>query len=527
MWDKVITIHEAPNPIKVAAIIPVTMAIVLLANSAQTFLNHGGRRCNATSASTTGKPTRARLGRKARAGSAVALAGLRQPAATSATMARTAIQAVAMVSSLVDTQEAIVIEPRAEVRSPSRRNLFWAIPLAVVGFVAVVLVVVTAVLPSTLVASKRDCTARDDAGACTTKGASEKVQFAIVPADAQPVESRLSIEGPKTYASRGQVLFVTVRSPELSMLQWWVGRNNPAVSEKSYADLYATETPQQQTSRGQRDMRTAKETAEYVALHRLGFDAKLTPGEVIIDELVCLSASEDGRTCEKFAPSDQLLDPGDELMKVDGASLATVDDLAPILSKHRPGDKVEIEYERDGKPGSGTVELIASPEEPDRTIIGFIPTDTAAVSLPDNVKIKIDTESIGGPSAGLAFTLTLIDQLSDGDLLGGKRIAVTGTIDINAKVGAIGGLTSKASAVLQSGAKYFLVPTAQGDQDIANARKVVGDKVEIIPVATLDEAIAALERIGGDALAASVATTPDTTPISAPTPAPVTSDSTP
>ena len=94
----------------------------------------------------------------------------------------------------------------------------------------------------------------------------------------------------------------------------------------------------------------------------------------------------------------------------------------------------------------------------------------------------------------------MIDQLSKGDLLGGKRIAVTGTIDINANVGAIGGLTSKASAVLQSGAKYFLVPTNQGEADIANARKVVGNAVEIIPVATLDEALAALQRIGGESV---------------------------
>ncbi len=426
-------------------------------------------------------------------------------------MARTAIQAVAMVSSLVDTQESIVIEPRAEVRSPSRRNLYWAIPLAVVGFIAVGVVVVTALLPSTLVATKRDCKERDDAGACVQDGPEEKVQFAIVPADAQPVEPRLSIEGPTVYGSDGQVLFVTVRSPELSMLQWWVGRNNPAVSPKSYSDLFATETPQQQTTRAQRDMRTAKETAEYVALSRLGFDAKLTPGEVVIDQLVCLKASTDGRTCEQFAPSDQLLDPGDTLVKVDGTPLATVDDLGPVLAKHKPGDKVEIDYERDGKAGSGEVELIASPDEPERTIIGFIPTDTARVTLPDDVKINIDTESIGGPSAGLAFTLTLIDQLSDGDLLGGKRVAVTGTIDINSNVGAIGGLTSKASAVLQSGAKYFLVPTAQGEDDIANARKVVGDQVEIIPVATLDEALAALERIGGDALPAAAADAPVTT----------------
>ena len=416
-----------------------------------------------------------------------------------------------MVSSLVDTQESIVIEPRAEVRSPNRRNLYWAIPLAVIGFIAVGVVVVTALLPSTLVASKRDCKTRDADGACTAEGPAERVQFAIVPADAQPVEPRMTIDGPKVYNSDGQVLFVTVRSPELSMLQWWVGRNNPAVSPKSYSDLFATETPQQQTSRAQRDMRTAKETAEYVALSRLGFDAKLTPGEVVIDQLVCLKASDDGRTCVQYAPSDQLLDPGDTLVKVDGTPLAVVDDLGPVLAKHKPGDKVEIEYERDGKQGSGVVELIASPDEPERTIIGFIPTDTARVSLPDDVKVNIDTESIGGPSAGLAFTLTLIDQLSEGDLLGGDRVAVTGTIDINSKVGAIGGLTSKASAVLQSGAKYFLVPTAQGEEDIANARKVVGDQVEIIPVATLDEALAALKRIGGDPLPAAVADAPVTT----------------
>ena len=403
-----------------------------------------------------------------------------------------------MVSSLVDTQQPIVMEPHAEVRSLSRRHLFWAIPLAVTGFLGIATVAVAGLLPSKLVATKRDCLARDADNVCTKEGPSEKLQFAIVPADAQPVEPRLEIDGPPTYDSKGQVLFVTVRSPELSILQWWVGRDNPAVDPKSYADLFAVESPEEQTKRGQRDMRTAKETAEFVALQRLGFDAKLTPGDVIIDELVCLKASDDGRSCVESAPSDKVLDPGDKLLKVDGTPLHVVDDLAPILARHKPGDKVQVDYERDGKPGSGEIELIASPEEPDRTIVGFLPSDTATVSLPKDVKINIDTESIGGPSAGLAFTLTLIDQLSTGDLLGGKRIAVTGTINIHAEVGAIGGLSSKASAVLQSGAKYFLVPTAQGDADIAKAREVVGDKVEIIPVATLDEALAALARIGGD-----------------------------
>ncbi len=176
----------------------------------------------------------------------------------------------------------------------------------------------------------------------------------------------MKIDGPTTYDSNGELLFVTVRTPELSLLDWWVGRNNPAVDEKSYSDLYATETPQQQTTRGQRDMRTAKETAEYVALKRLGFDAKLTPGEVIIDELVCLKASDDGRKCVQTAPSDELLNPGDKLLKVDGKPLSVVDDIAPILANHKAGDTVTVDYERDGKPGSGTITLIAAPNEPER-----------------------------------------------------------------------------------------------------------------------------------------------------------------
>ena len=203
MCDSVMTIHEAPKPINVAAMTPVTIAIVLPATSAQILRHHCVRRCSETSASTTGRPTRARLGRRARAGFAVALAGLRQPAATSATMARTAIQAVAMVSSLVDTQESIVIEPRAEVRSPSRRHLFWAIPLAVIGFVA----------RRRRRGDRRaaeharrqaNATARRATkhGVCTKQGASEKVQFAVVPADAQPVEPRLSIEGPTDVRQR-------------------------------------------------------------------------------------------------------------------------------------------------------------------------------------------------------------------------------------------------------------------------------------------------------------------------------------
>ena len=124
-----------------------------------------------------------------------------------------------------------------------------------------------------------------------------------------------------------------------------------------------------------------------------------------------------------------------------------------------------------------------------------MPFDTRRVELPFD--ISIDTGSIGGPSAGLAFTLTVIDGLSDGELTGGKRVAVTGTIDLDGSVGAIGGLIQKASAVEQAGVELLLVPTRQGDEQIAAARAAAPD-LEIVAVATLDEAIDVLVAFGGE-----------------------------
>jgi PDZ domain-containing protein len=116
--------------------------------------------------------------------------------------------------------------------------------------------------------------------------------------------------------------------------------------------------------------------------------------------------------------------------------------------------------------------------------------------LPFNV--NFDTDEIGGPSAGLSFTLALIDNLTKGEMVPTQGVAVTGTIQDDGTVGAIGALVQKAIAVQKSGAKAFLVPAAQGPDDIAAAQAAVGDAVKIVPVATLDEALAALIRLGGD-----------------------------
>jgi PDZ domain-containing protein len=254
-------------------------------------------------------------------------------------------------------------------------------------------------------------------------------------------------------------------------------------------DKYGDQTPTEVRQNSLQMMRTASQVAQYVALHKLGYeDATIDPGAVVVSQLV------DG------APAADVREVGDTITTIAGTPVPTVDDLRAALTGKQPGDVVDVDVERPGSSDPLTVQvtLIDSPDEPGRAILGIVPFDTASVHLP--FEVNIDTGQIGGPSAGLAFTLTLIDELSPGDLTGGGNVAVTGTIDLDGNVGAIGGLAQKVSAVRQAGVHTFLVPTSQGPEQIARARQIGGDAVDIIPVATLDEALAALAHLGGDPL---------------------------
>lgn len=343
-------------------------------------------------------------------------------------------------------------------------------------------VLVVSVLPASLAAEN---------------AAGDAAEFALVPADAEPVADRISFDAVERFPADGSFLFVTVREPEITLLDWFVGAHEPEVGFLSYDDKFGTRTPDQQRRFSVEMMRSAKETAEYVALSHLGYPAEIIPGDVIVAELVCLEASEDGTRCIREAPSGDLLEPGDKLLRVDGEELETIEDLGPILARHEPGDVIEVEFERPGEgERTGEVELIGAGETPERTIIGFVPFDTASAELP--FEVDIDSGAIGGPSAGLAFTLTLIDELTPGELTGGVPVAVTGTIQIDGTVGPIGGLEQKVSAVRQQGAELFLVPTAQGEAAIERAREVAGDSLEVVAVANLDEALAALAERGGN-----------------------------
>lgn len=337
--------------------------------------------------------------------------------------------------------------------------------------------------------------------------------YARVPASAESVNDRVVYndlpDDVEVYETAGDFFFVTVSAPTQSLLSWIIGANEPVVDLLTEEGKFGTRTPTQQREVSLQQMRTATQEAQYLALLVAGYEPTIEPGEVIIEDVLCREAAENGDCIESF-PSDEQLDPADTILEVDGVAVGTLAELSAELEGREPGDTVDLKIRR---PEVGeldvTVELSSDPADPERTIVGFVPFDTSTVDLPFDV--SIDSGAIGGPSAGLAFTLALIDELTEGDLTGGRDIAVTGTIDLEGNVGPIGGLEQKVSAVHQHGVDVFLIPANQfelgepfeGEQPGEVCRweclNDAGDgEVVLIPVATLDEALTALQFLGGD-----------------------------
>jgi Lon-like protease len=324
-------------------------------------------------------------------------------------------------------------------------------------------------------------------------------RYESAPGRAEAVSDRLNIADANVdvYPAEHGIRFVTAMGTRVNPLQSFMGWVDPYVDVLTCEQRFGDCDPELSREVQLGAMSTAKEIAAYVALARLGFDATLEEGPVQVagfDPSVCPPDAPENRACRALQVGDVVLsiDLGDGEVET-----ATLSQLAEVLRSTPPGQTAVLRVESIGGDEERTVEveLIADPDDPTRTLIGFSARDTRTVDLP--FEIDIDTNRIGGPSAGLSFVLALIDALSPGELTPEGGVAVTGTIADDGRVGAIGLLLQKAIAVRQSGVKYFLVPTAQPEAEIEEVRRVVGDDVEIVTVATLDEALQALEDLGG------------------------------
>jgi PDZ domain-containing protein len=228
-------------------------------------------------------------------------------------------------------------------------------------------------------------------------------------------------------------------------------------------------------------MDDSKQKATAVALRKLGYTVGFLGNGAVVVEVVA-----DG-------PSAGVLSPGDIIVEANGMPVGTGDDLIAVVRAGQPGDVLNLQVKTiDTDPRPVTFTLGTRPNAPDQGFLGIsLQTLDPRLDLP--VQVDIDSGGVGGPSAGLAYTLAILDVMTPGNLTGGHRVCTTGTIDLDGSVGAIGGVRQKSAVCERGGASVFLVPVDNADE----ARRYAGS-MRVVPVATLDEALAAIDSNGGD-----------------------------
>jgi PDZ domain-containing protein len=299
----------------------------------------------------------------------------------------------------------------------------------------------------------------------------------IAPGSVTPTNGRVQVEGgTPTYPPAGEIDFVTVSvDSHVTVLEKFQADHDGDVEIEKQ-----TVSPAQDTQVNTALMVQSKDTAVLVALQKLGYDLGSDGAQVV--EVV------------QGMPADGVIQPGETIVGIDGTPITTTATLRDVFAKHAPGDTLSLDVEATG--GTRHTSSVTLGENPDKPGSAFL-----GVSLQDRVHlpfdVKVDSGRVIGPSAGLAFTLSIMDFLTPGEITGGQRVAVTGEIHSDGTVGPIGGVKEKVTTVRRAGIKVFLVP----QDNYEDAKAKAGDSIQIIPVSTLDDALKALAALGGNALA--------------------------
>ncbi|MEM7272202.1 MAG: PDZ domain-containing protein [Actinomycetota bacterium] len=323
-------------------------------------------------------------------------------------------------------------------------------------------------------------------------GMALKVPYvALVPGSAKDTEPLVEVAGADQYPSDGELLFTTVRvrqRPNLWEYLWLKADDDANVVPED--DILGGRSPEENREFNLGLMNDSKRIAIAVALNELGFEA-VTTDAVVVQQLV------------PDTPAEEALVLGDSILSIDGLPTTNTGELVEILAGRAPGDTVGLSVQRFGEEEIRDISVVlaANPDRPEAGFLGIQPADRPRYLNDVGFTVDIDSGSVGGPSAGLAFTLAVLDQLTPGELTGGVQVAVTGTINAAGDVGPVGGVLQKTAAVEELGVDVFIVPAALGEAELEAIEARAGDDLQIVPVFTLGEALDALAGLGGDVAA--------------------------
>ncbi|MCZ3622233.1 SepM family pheromone-processing serine protease [Lactobacillus mulieris] len=307
------------------------------------------------------------------------------------------------------------------------------------------------------------------------------------PGDANSVSQFVSSKG-KT-ASKN-FLMVTVSERQASLGDYLWSYTNPFETRISQKDLLGNQNTNQYMQLQEWYMETSQNNAIYYAAKVAG----KTPKKEFLGVYVMGLA-----TNSKFKGK---LEIGDIITEVDGQHFKSTKSLMDYIQKQKISQKITITVQRNNKSINYTGKTIPLATDKSKAAIGIQLVERSQVIT--DPQIKINAGSIGGPSAGLMFSLASYQLFTGYDLTHGVKVAGTGTIDDDGNVGMIGGVDKKVVAADKAGAKVFFAPSQQLPEykkDETNyavavkTAKQIHSKMKIVPVATFNDALNYLKKI--------------------------------
>lgn len=318
--------------------------------------------------------------------------------------------------------------------------------------------------------------------------------YAMQPGSAEDVAQFLKVNGKPVQEDKGTFYLTTVGLGKASVMDWIRSQYSRELKLIPEEQILANFQDDEEYERQQKENMLESQHAALIT----AFKEAKKPVKVnyLGVEVFSLRKEND-------------LQVGDLITAIDGNPILRKEDLFAYLEKKEIGDQVKVSVKRNkqqnGKETRAKIEKVITlvdvsqpAEGKKRAGLGIYPMTREQVST--TPPVSIEAGEIGGPSAGLMFTLEVYDQITNGDLTQGKKIAGTGTINDQGKVGQIGGIEFKVRAADEEGAQIFFAPkdqlsTDQNEKAAYQAAKEIKTKMKIVPVATFQEALRYLQNL--------------------------------
>ena len=303
--------------------------------------------------------------------------------------------------------------------------------------------------------------------------------YIFLPDEPHPVLPLISVQNGVKPDGRGGIFFVDVIVKQ------------PSIAERFFPDLFhdgaslvpahavnPTGLSEQDRRRSSLQMMSrSQRLAAAVALRAAGYRVRVTQQGAFVVQVL------------PGTPAARELHPSDVIVEIEGERVGTLAKLRSLLASKQPGDRISLVVRRDGKPLRLAIRLGADPSNKRRAVMGVLVEQAASIRLP--LKVEIDTGNVGGPSAGLAMALGLLEKLGR-DVDRGRRVAATGEIGIDGSVAPVGGIKQKTIGAREAGIQLFLVPAG----DNAREASQYAEDMRVAPVKSIQQALQVLATAG-------------------------------